>query len=1289
MPEARFGNPSPAPERPDEKQPQQAPAPFELKLEEVARSPEKVTGYYDRRRGSEAEGKIATLAPWGDYTLVGIKDLALLRIFDERGKLLTDLQNKEGLSVSFEWYNLIGRKFPTKSHLVSRGSPPQYEAVSVSDLPLFLQGPAEQALGGYNSLRVTNMSGGGKALTGYKLLQFEGGKYLLCIDPKSKAFVGYITENERDIRVAPRDWKRLTFTDEREQFPDEFAAHIEKTIKQTDDVKELSGKYSALMTDVGLNIVENANPDAAPVYEQVIPSVATNITVDPANPDTIYYCSSLSPQAITRLDLGGDPKSWQPRAAELPRQYASVRNLQLDPTGTYFLFYTEEDLVMLAKETLEEIKRVPGMKEANFDTQGRIRAVDKAGFLVTYAPDTRGLAEAMEGKRLERIAKGVSVGELFKVERIKAQPTAAIEQAKNLEPIKAKMEAETSAAIAALENLEHAANFRKSMAELERQLRLQGLSNAEVAFIVLGIDTKVKERERQFVAKETEPVFAAVERGLSTGLSLVSAPELKRDLDRLKAAELLMSESARTRFSTLSSEFTVKYKELFLREGGKVIAEVKGLVGGVRGELDRMTSKNEFDDWVEFRLPQYKGKLGALLRECPLEADEAYQAISTARTELQDLAETFRVKFEQEYVEIRSKAVGKMEAVVANLESDIGALVKRLQDKNFRDRREAEMYLQGSEAKKVLEGEIRALEKDQPDLATELSRALKVQIANGLSAIERGAKVNIGTTGEQLVLFGTTPFPRFEAKVKERAARKVDLTFLADPKSHGARVQAHDIQGDVTFVVRHEDGTKEQVPPFAGWKDEHEWQLGLLTSKGSEIPPSYVTAHEFKEIKREYAAWEGGVLRGEFEKLRAELTTLYTKREKVGKRGETDARWQKEYRTKLKEYAEFASAHHVALFRRADALKTRPEEATNGKGFVPSWQSHWVVDPETERNLERMARDFKMQLDLKEGVLNLNGHAGTGKDVLVKMFCNRTNRPYFSTDCTKWTTEYELSEDVILEAKDGATQTVCVPSAVLSGIQTPGAVVYFNEVNGMPEQAQIFLHALWDEKRALTLKTSSGKVIKAHPSVLFASSMNPGYPGTFAPQFATKDRMVPLEIGYPPLYREKAAGDTNPNRPYSASEALRIAREVASLSDLTFEPNMERNEFVLIWDSYVNGIANGAPKPTAEQEFDIKVILALVQFGNKLREDFIKNFEKTRDARSALPVRQPLTARGLRRCAYALSTIPVAEKVTGNADQVARSLLERFFLSHIYESEDRDKIKTAMNTWRSQKRVAA
>jgi MoxR-like ATPase len=323
-------------------------------------------------------------------------------------------------------------------------------------------------------------------------------------------------------------------------------------------------------------------------------------------------------------------------------------------------------------------------------------------------------------------------------------------------------------------------------------------------------------------------------------------------------------------------------------------------------------------------------------------------------------------------------------------------------------------------------------------------------------------------------------------------------------------------------------------------------------------------------------------------------------------------------------------------------------------------------------------------------MLLLKGHAGTGKDVRLLMFAAMTNRPYFSFDCTKWTTESDLSEDLVLEAVDGASQTMRLPSTILNAITTPGGILYLNEFNAMPQQSQTFLHALLDSKRAITLKTSSGKVVRAHPSVLIVGSMNPNYPGTFEPQLATRSRIVSLEIDYPPMKREKEPGDLIAEAPYDASEALRMARSMDSLSDLTYEADIKRNDFVKMWDKYVNGIENGASDPNPTQRYDIEVILALVQFANKLREDFVKVFEKTRDARKALPVTQPITGRELRRCAYALNKIPPEEKANlAGAENVAKVLLEQFYLSHFDKKEDKDKILAAMTAWRVKHRVAA
>lgn len=244
----------------------------------------------------------------------------------------------------------------------------------------------------------------------------------------------------------------------------------------------------------------------------------------------------------------------------------------------------------------------------------------------------------------------------------------------------------------------------------------------------------------------------------------------------------------------------------------------------------------------------------------------------------------------------------------------------------------------------------------------------------------------------------------------------------------------------------------------------------------------------------------------------------------------------------------------------------------------------------------------------------------------------------------------------------------------------------------MPEQAQIFLHGLMDEKRTLTLKTSSGKAVRTLNSVLLMGSMNPGYPGTFNPQFATKSRMVPLEIDYPPLYREKDPNDPNPNLPISAAEALRVARQIDSLADLTYEVNPAHNEFVKMWDRHVNGIQNGAPDLSVVQKFDVEAILAMIEFAHKLREGFILKFEKARASsipRGTLLVDQPITGREMRRMAYFLSKIPAEAKATAKPEAVIRDLMERFFLSHIDKKDERDEIKTAMATWTSSKRLAA
>jgi hypothetical protein len=685
-----------------------------------------------------------------------------------------------------------------------------------------------------------------------------------------------------------------------------------------------------------------------------------------------------------------------------------------------------------------------------------------------------------------------------------------------------------------------------------------------------------------------------------------------------------------------------------------------------------------------------------LANDCPLEASETQRRILAARRQLQEISRDYETRFKERYAEVRQKGSEIMGERVGLMRVDIDSFADRLRARGFKDRSQAESYASSSEALGLIRTEIEELAKQNPDAAKELDRALKIRIANIMSEIERGGLSAVAETGQQMELFRNTLFPKWEGKVKEKVRRQVDIIFMPDERTKGPGITADKILGDIGIAEINSRGILQKRRLYEGVKNEDEWRLGSVGYRGEYAFPSYVTQVDYRKIKQDYADWSRGdesLIRKSYSEKRQALHDWYKQRQKTGQRDpQIDNQWKTKYRDLLTDYAKFSSEKHISLFNRIDQVKNAPEtDVANGSGYVPEWASHWTTDEQTERYLEDMAKDLKMQNDLQEGLLDLKGHAGSGKDVLVKMFANRTNRPYFSIDCSKWTTEFELSEDVMLESKEGASQTVKVPSVVLNAITTPGAVMYFNEISAMPEQAQIFLHGLTDEKRTLTLKTSSGKAIKADKSVLLLSSRNPGYPGTFEPQFATKSRMVGLQVDYPPLLGEKDPNDGNPNPPYSASEALRIARSVDSLADFTYEANPKHNDFVKIWDKNINGIENDAPDLTQTQKFDLEVILALVQFGNKLREGFILKFEKARasETRGKLLVGQPITGREMRRCAYFLSKMSAEEKTTANPEAVTRSLIETFFLSNIDKKDEREEIKTAMATWTSSKRPAA
>ncbi|MBA3732926.1 AAA family ATPase [Patescibacteria group bacterium] len=1290
----REGAMSGIPAHSDVPVPQQSSAPkdnealAELELKEIRRSEKPIN-----KEGGRSQ-KIENILPWNDYTIVVLENSDKITIYDDKGEEVKDFSdslNKTNVDIDIK--KIVQDK--RKTHL-GNDSQVHSMVLNLKDLPPFLHKKGGDIIKRHSNdwcFPIANFHQKEHLLLSEPSAHIlNGGKYIVFGNKGKNLFISYITENAAGVIQAPRNWKRIDPNSE--VVPEDLQKYIETFEGLPGEYCDISHeKYGVLITDIGINIVDKNKINEKPLFFDNISGIKNNIVKDPKNPNTIFYCRNNNPSEVFKLDMSQDTSIWSPVSVLFPKKYESISNLQIDPTGNFFFFYSKEDLVVITKDTLEEVKRVPGLTQVNFDSTGRIRAINKDGFLVILEPNFADFEEELEKRRVAKIAEGVSIGDLFEAEALKKVAKTG-ESLEHLDPLRIKYKEQISEVISKMTTEEDALRVRQGFEKLKGVLVRQGLKQNEIDYIIEGLEEPIVSKEKEFALKVAQEALTSVRANLISGLTISSVGEARAMMTKVRAVEALLENNLREEVSELSTELEQKSLELFRQRGGEITKDIAGMIERTRVDIEAFTSKSQMDDWLEFRYPQLKSRLGSLLKDVPLEADEAYKAIISARNELQHIAATNEEKFKLEYAKVREKASERIGTTVDVLSQDADGLIDRLRTKGFTSRKDAEQYLSSSEAKKTLEIEIKGLSNDNPDVAKELEKGLKVRISNALTEIERGAMTKVAETGQQMILFGKTPFPKWEAKVKEKVERKVDVTFEEDERSHGPGVKATDIYGDISLSIKTSTGKVEHVRLYEGWEQENEWRLGLLSYRGESIPPSYLSAKEFKNIRKEYTDWSQGEkspLRTEFEKKREALKETYSRRPKKSERiPELDVVWQNEYKEKLKEYSAFAAEHNISILRRIDEVKTEPEVGyTNGKGYVPEWQSHWVIDSQTEKDLEKMAEALKMQLDLQADLLNLKGHAGTGKDVRIKMFSSLTHRPYFGIDCSKWTTEFELSEDVMLESKDGASQTVKVPSAVLNGITTPGAIVYFNELNAMPEQAQIFLHSLMDEKRSLTLKTSSGKTIKALPSVILIGSMNPGYPGTFDPQLATRSRMVEMEIDYPPLKRNPDTGDNNPNLPYDASEALRLARGIDSLEDLTYEASLERNEFVKLWDRYVNGIENGAQDPTSTQKFDLDASLALVQFSNNLRADFIKVFEKTRESRNALPVTQPITSRELRRCAYSLSKMTPEEKATANPETVARNLLDKYFLTHIDKKEDQERIRTVMNTWTSKKRVRA
>lgn len=1304
-----------------EKAAQEDPNAPRIKLTQVFRSPAAII----HRENINNDSCRPIIAEWtdpelGTFTLVIQKKQTgnmadneefNFTIYDERGNPVTDFLDNSSLKLTA--LTTINEKHNNGIRVIKDGHTIGINECSLSKLPKDVQsfilhhyGPSISN-NGYIYLHELRRNFNTN-FTQPQIHRFE--QYLIITDSNQQNNLGFIVYDTCDANgnsVHPRLWKRSEGSPDYPAPLKNFISKIFKTIS----VKhiDLGNNVRAIIKDDQISIIKDADEFSDPVKN--VGNNACSSHKDGKH--TVYYCTSTEPRELSYVETYKPRHEWKVKIKRFPRgtRYGEVKDLRMDPTENFFLFTCANKLTVVDAEHLEEVSGFPDdIRNFWFDEKGRLQTVDNNGHWVIYETNFRELADQLrdkkkkaeqeeEAKKARELAQKVQITTVFEEEKKEesAEATRKKELAENYREKKHEVEAIFADKLRAAKTAADLVKIRKALTLCKEMFLTEGCSTEIVDYITGTIEQKLKEKEENIVETEILPTIENIRKQLAGQLSVGLISQVRPDIEKIEAAYDRLGDKTKEEVRKLGEEFRKKTAETYRTQGSELERETESIVKKAEAELKAITSKLIFDDWLESTYPQLKSRIGFYWRECPIELDETRKKITEARTRLDALVGEYEQKFTNEYAKIRESAAERTSTMKKMITADIQKFIDRIKAKKLKTRTDLENYMAKSDALKELKQEISLLKNADPAASEELAFTLKVKLANLTTEIEDSSNVEIAETGQQMRRFGNIEFPVWEGEIKSGLGKKTtEIVFAVNEKSKGPGVKAQDIMGDVALLITTSRGKKVQVRLFEGMEMENEWQMGSFTYRGSLIAPSYLSQKEYFEIKKAWADWQKGEtskLRQEDLCRRKELHELY--KIYLANRQNPSLDHKGQYSQKLQEYGVWRAKNNIHILRRMERVAGAPEPGyKNGFGLVPERSNHWVIAPEDEKNLEKIAEGFKMQTELQEGCLNLAGHAGTGKDVLIKLFAHLTNRPYFSIDCTKWTTESELSEDITLESVNGASQIVHVPSIILIALRTPGAILYFNEINAMTEQAQIFLHALMDEKRSISLKTRSGKVIKADPTVLIAGSMNPGYPGTFEPQLATRSRFYDIPVHYPELHRPKTANDTMQSEPYSVSEALKVARTTETFKHLTLDSNMERNEFVKLWDRHINKLDNGAPDLTKVQEFDLEVILALVQFAHKLREEFKRTHEKSefkkgdaRNIKNQLTVTHPLTLREMRRCAWLLGKIGNDEKINGNPEQVARDLIKKCYLNHIDKNDERQKIEDAMKSWTSQKRL--
>ena len=312
--------------------------------------------------------------------------------------------------------------------------------------------------------------------------------------------------------------------------------------------------------------------------------------------------------------------------------------------------------------------------------------------------------------------------------------------------------------------------------------------------------------------------------------------------------------------------------------------------------------------------------------------------------------------------------------------------------------------------------------------------------------------------------------------------------------------------------------------------------------------------------------------------------------------------------------------------------------------FVSYEETPWFV-----QNLERFASLVKEQLDYEEGILMLEGDAGVGKNFLVEVFSALTGRPLFIVPCNSKMEKEDITFVYEFDPKRGTKR---VYSDLVKALQTPGAVIYLDEINTLPPSLVKIFNPLFDYRRYLVL--SHGEVIKARSDVILVGGMNSqNYLGVSELPQDIKSRADVMFVDYPPFQDERGF--------YYPDEAIILKDYMEHVAPLNKE------DFTYLWYQVVNEVntAKGGELRTPEREREINLLFELLKVANEIR----KSYRAYQTQQSEEPVEFVFSIRDTIRCARRLKKYGDAKKTVVESiipkisspleKEIVRSIIER------------------------------